>query len=329
MLRSASGLLGLLGFLPFGRGMMSLSTTLDPLTFDKLMPVLTKAHHTVVLYVKPKYSYDGRQLTRSLNLASQASRETSVFELEIPKNLDEPVDDSPLEEDEDNPMPAGGDSTAERLVKEERQERRIAKNVVDKFDINTKDMPYISVRRSGEELGIMNLKDETKLEEITKWLERDHGIYMTGEEVDLPDFDLILFYMAHRINAGVVGEKEYEYLIKDAEDRAHIVFGSPGPRWKKMAAYIKTMKAVVKQEDMPSYIDREIPRVQNLLKPKGGSMTKNKRQEIQAKLRCLKTLKEKIAENQEMLKDAVKDEPKNKKTREDVVSETAERKEEL
>lgn len=256
-------------------------TKLDPITYDKLRPMLTSSGKTMVMHYKKKFSYDSKDISDKLTIGLQGEKDVFIFDMELP---------DPKGEDENSGGSEDSEAEESDWKRKERIEKENAAAMMEKYDIDPTQFPYISVIRNNIQIASLKVEEDHEPSDIISFLE-GHGMTIETGDVDLPEFD-----EAIEVFAKVVVSKKTDFsesMKKAGEMTSDLDLESDAIKKEKMGIYMKCLKSSAgKGGEVEAYLEKETKRLNGLVSSKAIAMAKRK--QMAAKVACLRRVAHKI-----------------------------------
>lgn len=287
---------------------------LDSTTFTKLV-LENKSSDSFIIHFKKKDGWDSAELTQKVGDALIATKDALIFNLELDS-------EAPPEPEE------GAEEETEWQIKERVSKTRDL-NLMGRISLNPEDLPKMAVFRSGKMVASMPIKTDdsskpqgedaeepqgedaeepsaTTIEHVTSFLS-EQSIELDFDSQDFEEDVLPEDFLDKFLSSEKASEKkDYDALLKEAQelmaseaDDVDTESKAAKKKQLKSAMWIKVLKSAVKNAKadgapaVKTYVDKELKRVTNMLGT--NSITKNKKDEMSTKVKCLKTLEKKIS----------------------------------
>lgn len=256
------------------------SSKMDSRSFMKLLEMSKKAgeNQAVVAHFKKLYSYDSKDITDHVTLNTAETPGVVVTDVEIDADkLDKP------EEMEEKP-------DASDWEKKDVKKRQGDKALVEALELDATALPAVHVFKNGKSVGSMKVEDDsTTVEDVQSFLMTQGIRSMSGDAIPELEPSMLAFLKAPS-----------EQGIDDMDKEIRKLGELSAARESLTAMLLKVMKTVVKkvvtdkkEKDGVAYVEKELARVQGMLK--SNAVTDAKKKEMETKVKALNMMSGAIA----------------------------------
>jgi len=255
------------------------SSKMDSRSFLKLLEMSKKAGdgQAVVAHFKKLYSYDSKDITDHVTLNTAETPGVVVTDVEIDADkLDKPEE---MEE-----KPDGSD-----WEKKDVKKRQGDKAMVDALELDASKLPSVHVFKGGKSVASMKVEeDSTTVDDVQSFLMTQGIRAMTGDAIPELEAPMLKFLKSPSEDGIDNMDKEIRKLgeLSDARE-------------KLTEMLLKVMKTIVKkvgdkkEKDGVAYVEKELARVQGMMK--SSAITDAKKKEMELKIKALNMMSGAIA----------------------------------
>jgi len=255
------------------------SSKMDSRSFLKLLEMSKKAGdgQAVVAHFKKLYSYDSKDITDHVTLNTAETPGVVVTDVEIDADkLDKPEE---MEE-----KPDGSD-----WEKKDVKKRQGDKAMVDALELDASKLPSVHVFKGGKSVASMKVEeDSTTVDDVQSFLMTQGIRAMTGDAIPELEAPMLKFLKSPSEDGIDNMDKEIRKLgeLSDARE-------------KLTEMLLKVMKTIVKkvgdkkEKDGVAYVEKELARVQGMMK--SSAITDAKKKEMELKVKALNMMSGAIA----------------------------------
>jgi len=255
------------------------SSKMDSRSFLKLLEMSKKAGdgQAVVAHFKKLYSYDSKDITDHVTLNTAETPGVVVTDVEIDADkLDKPEE---MEE-----KPDGSD-----WEKKDVKKRQGDKAMVDALELDASKLPSVHVFKGGKSVASMKVEeDSTTVDDVQAFLMTQGIRAMTGDAIPELEAPMLKFLKSPSEDGIDNMDKEIRKLgeLSDARE-------------KLTEMLLKVMKTIVKkvgdkkEKDGVAYVEKELARVQGMMK--SSAITDAKKKEMELKVKALNMMSGAIA----------------------------------
>jgi len=255
------------------------SSKMDSRSFLKLLEMSKKAGdgQAVVAHFKKLYSYDSKDITDHVTLNTAETPGVVVTDVEIDADkLDKPEE---MEE-----KPDGSD-----WEKKDVKKRQGDKAMVDALELDASKLPSVHVFKGGKSVASMKVEeDSTTVDDVQAFLMTQGIRAMTGDAIPELEAPMLKFLKSPSEDGIDNMDKEIRKLgeLSDARE-------------KLTEMLLKVMKTIVKkvgdkkEKDGVAYVEKELARVQGMMK--SSAITDAKKKEMELKIKALNMMSGAIA----------------------------------